>query len=246
VAVPRPVAFLAGATGGLGPAIARRLARDGFDLALATRRRAADARRLAAELGELGARTVVVTGDLGREAAARKAIERARRALGRLDALVLAVGDLHLGKPSATTAGDLRAQFASNVELPWTIARAGLPRLRRSPRARIVFFSMAGASALTGKRMLAAHAAARVALLVLARSLAREVASDGIVVAAVAPGVARTARSRREAVEPFLKAVPGGRAVTPEEVAATVSACLSEDAATWSGAEIPAALGFGL
>jgi len=246
VRTPRPVAFLAGATGGIGPAIARRLARDGFDLALATRRRPAEARALAIDVATSGARAIVVAGDLGREPAARRALEKTHRVFGRLDALVLAVGDLHLGKTSETTARDLRAQFATNVELPWTLARAALPRLRRSPRARVVFFVMSGVSALTGKRQVAAHAAAKTALLVMARSLALEVARDGIVVTAVAPGVVRTSRSRRAAVQPFLKAVPGGRAVTPDEVAAAVSACLSVDAATWSGAEVPAALGFGL
>ncbi len=244
-AARRPVALLVGATGGLGPAIARRLASDGFDLGLAFRSRSGDAGRLAIDLARAGARSVLVLGDLHSEARAREAISVVKEQLGRLDAVVLAVGDLHLAAASKTRPEDLAQQFRSNVEVPWRVALAALPSLRRSPRARIVFFGMAGASALRGKRQLAAHAAAKSALLVLARSLARETAKDGVVVLTVAPGVVRTPRSVPKAVDPFLRAVPGGRVVTPLEVAATVSVCLGPAADTWNGAEIPVALGFG-
>lgn len=237
-----------GATGGLGPALAHRLARDGYDLLLTARRRRRQCTALAREL--LAAhpqRSVeVLCGDIGDpKFAAEAAATAAQR--GALDAVVLASGDLFLGRPSRTSAKALRAQLESNLLAPWTAALAALPALRRSRSGgRIVFFGMAGAGLPTAKRAVAAHAASKLALLSMARSLAVEVARDGVAVWTVSPGVVRTARSTPESVEPFLEHVPGGRALAPEEVADAVAWCLSPGGATGTGGELPVALGFGL
>lgn len=241
-------AWLVGATGGLGPALAHRLARDGYDLLLTARRRRRECAALGRELrAAYPERAVEVRcGDIGDpKFAAQAAAVAARR--GALDAVVLASGDLFLGRPSRTPAKALRAQLESNLLAPWTAALAALPALRRSRLGgRIVFFGMAGAGLPTAKRAVSAHAAAKLALLSMARSLALEVARDGVVVWTVSPGVVRTARSTPDAVEPFLEHVPGGRALTPDEVADAVAWCLSPGGACGTGGELPVALGFGL
>src|SRR5262245_7673489 len=118
----RSVVLLAGATGGLGPSIARRLARDGHALLLVSRRRPAEATRLTREIEGEGGAARALRGDVGDAGFARRALAAAR-SLGSLEALVLAVGDLFLGAPSATAPEDLRRQLDSNVVAPWTIAR---------------------------------------------------------------------------------------------------------------------------
>jgi NAD(P)-dependent dehydrogenase (short-subunit alcohol dehydrogenase family) len=238
-----PVVLLAGATGGIGPAIARRLARDGFSLLLVSRRRLAEARALAREIGGQGVGARAIAGDVGDPAFAARAIAEAR-SLGSFEGVIAAVGELFLGSPSRTTPADLRRQLETNVVAPWTLARAALPALAWARNPRIVFFGMAGSG--TAKRTVAAHAAAKQALLMMARSLAREVAPRGIVVLTIAPGVVATSRSRRAAVEPFLRQVPAGRANTPEEVADAVAFCLRPEAAPLTGGELPVANGFGL
>jgi 3-oxoacyl-[acyl-carrier protein] reductase len=242
----RRVAWVAGATGGLGSAIARRLAEAGYDLVLSHRSRPAEARALALEAARCGVKTLVCAGDLLDAAFVDRAVNAVRRAFGRLDALILSVGDLHLGPASRTSPGDLGRQLRSNVHAPWALALGALPLLEKSSPSTIVFFGMAGTSSSTGKRQTAAHAASKAALLVLARSLARELAPKRITVLTVAPGVVKTARSSRAAVEPFRRAIPSGHVNTPEEVADVVLFAVSPAARPLTGAEIPVANGFGL
>jgi 3-oxoacyl-[acyl-carrier protein] reductase len=237
--------LLAGATGGIGPAIARRLAKDGFALLLVSRSRLREARSLAQEIESGGGRAVAMRGDAGDPAFARRAVAAAA-SLGSLEAIILAVGSLFLGSASETAPADLRMQLESNVVAPWTIARAALPALARARNPRILFFGMAGSGSPAGKRSVAAHAAAKQALLVMARSLAVDLAPRRIVVLTLAPGVVATRRSKRAAVAPFLRYVPSGRANTPEEVAEVAAFCLRPEAAPLTGAEIPVANGFGV
>lgn len=243
----RRTVLVAGATGGLGPAIVRRLSESqAFDLVLCQRRRVGVAGALAKRARALGARVLVQSGDLLDTAFVRRLAMNIRRSFGGLDAVVLAVGDLHLGPALATTSSDLGRQMRSNVHAPWNCVRATVGLLERRRGGTIVFFGMAGASAPVAKRRIAAHAAAKAALGVLARALARELAPKGITVLTIAPGVVKTPRSKRGAVEPFAPAVPAGRVNTPEEVAAVVEFALSKAARPLTGAELPVANGFGL
>ena len=123
---------------------------------------------------------------------------------------------------------------------------AALPLLARSRQATILFFGMAGVSNMTAKRQVAAHAASKAALLVMARSLARELAPRRIAVLTIAPGVVKTHRSTRASIEPFRKSIPAGLVNTPDDVAAVVEFALSPAARPLTGSELPVANGFGL
>jgi NAD(P)-dependent dehydrogenase (short-subunit alcohol dehydrogenase family) len=242
----RPVLILAGATGGIGPAIARRAAAGGWELLLVFRKRESEARALAREAAAIGARAECCKADLLHPGAADGVVRAAVEAFGRVDAVVLAVGDLFLGAPTETAPADLRAQLESNVVAPWSLALAAIPQLKKSPNARILFFGMAGAGSLRSRRLIAAHAVAKAAVLGLARSLASELARDGIVVLTIAPGVVKTQRSTKAAIEPFLHSIPTGHVNTPEDVAEAVMLGLAPTAAPMTGMEIPVANGFGL
>jgi 3-oxoacyl-[acyl-carrier protein] reductase len=105
-----------------------------------------------------------------------------------------------------------------------------------------VLFGQAGAANLSARRQTAGYTAAKAALLLLARSLAREVAGRGVTVNVVSPGA--VAGSRGPGLP--LRLVPSGRRPTAPEVAAAVAFLLSPEARSVTGAEIPVSGGFGI
>jgi len=237
----RARALLAGATGTLGRAIALRLAREGFDLALGYRTRAGEARSLARRCLRLGVRALAVESNLTARGGPSSLVRRTRRALGRLDAVVCAVGGIESGRAESLDGATLRSLLESNLEGPFALARAALPVFPRTG-GRIVFFGQAGASDLAPRRKTAGTTAAKAALLLLARSLAREVAPRGVTVNLVSPGAVEGARGPNLP----LRLVPSGRRPTADEVAAAVAFLLSPDARSITGADLPVSGGFGI
>jgi 3-oxoacyl-[acyl-carrier protein] reductase len=237
----RPVALLAGATGTLGGAIALRLAQEGFDLVLGYRTRAGEGRLLAERCRRRGIRALAIRSDLAARGGPAKLVARARKTFGRLDAVVCAVGGIESGRAESLDGSTLRSLLESNVEGPFALARAALPVFPKA-RGRIVFFGQTGASDLSPRRKTAGYTAAKAALLLLARSLAREVAPRGITVNLVSPGAVAGSRGPRLP----LRLVPSGRWPTAEEVAAAVAYLLSPEARSVTGADIPVSGGFGI
>lgn len=165
--------------------------------------------------------------------------------------IVVANAGAAMSKPfHRMEAADLRAMLDANLLTVFETFRAALPAMRERGAGRLV--AIASTASLRGDAYVSGYAAAKHAVLGLVRSLAVEVAREGITVNAVCPSytetpmlrrtvatiVARTGRSEAEAEAPLLARNPLGRFVRPEEVADAVLWLAGDGAAAVTGQAI--------
>jgi len=233
-------ALVTGSTRGIGRAIALRLARDGFTVALNYARDRAAADRTLDEIREASPASFAVQSDVatpeGAESAVRSAIER----LGRLDVLVNNVGPF-LERPLAqTTDAEWRRMIDGNLGSAFWCARAALPAMRAARRGCVVNVGALNAEVSPGMTHEApAYFVAKTALAMFTKSLARTEGPNNIRVNAVSPGFIETegyADWDEAAQSRWRSQIPLGRFGRPEEVAEAVAFLVSERAAYVSGA----------
>jgi NAD(P)-dependent dehydrogenase (short-subunit alcohol dehydrogenase family)/enamine deaminase RidA (YjgF/YER057c/UK114 family) len=235
--VSRPagrVAVVTGAGRGIGAATAKALADSGFSVVLAARTRD-QIERQAAELVAQGsqARPVVcdVTSESSVEALGRQAAE-----LGPVAVLVNNAGAAASMPVVRTTLDEWNRLMAVNATGAFLCTRTFLPGMLERRWGRVV--NLASTAGLSGGKYLAAYSAAKHALVGFTRSAAAEVAGSGVTVNAVCPGfvdtemteesvariVARTGRTRDEALAAALASAGQTRLIPAAEVAAAVVA----------------------
>ena len=175
----------------------------------------------------------------------QRAADRLLRA-GAPWAWVHAVGDFDERPALDTDPAFLEAMLASNLTSALVVARALAPAMAAAGRGRIVFFGAAGLERGAGARRAPAYFAAKAGLLVLARSLALDLAPRGVTVNMVSPGVIPHATSHAASQARMTPCVPAGRAGEPAEVAAAVQFLLSDASAYVTGVNLEVDGGLGL
>lgn len=182
--------LITGAASGIGRATAVQFRREGAAVALLDRDapRLAEACREAAQ-GEGPAATAVVA-DVTDDARVAEAVREAAEVLGGLDGLVGAAG-IDLLKPFCeTTLADWRSVLEVNLTGAFTVTSAALPYLRESGHGTIVH--VASGAALRPLAARTAYCASKAGLVMLAKTLAVDLAPDGIRVNAICPGIIET------------------------------------------------------
>lgn len=223
-------ALVTGASGGIGAAIAERLAASGAHLILHAHRNPVAAQSLAAKLIATGASAEVVVFDVRDRYATDAALEQVLLG-GAVDVLVNNAGRHDDAAFPAMSA----EQWHSVIDVALTgffnVTQPLVMPMVRQRRGRIVTIS--SVTALLGNRGQANYAAAKAGLHAASRSLALELASRNITVNVVAPGIIQTPMSAPHfSPEDIAKMVPVKRAGTPAEVAELV-AFLASDAAAY-------------
>jgi 3-oxoacyl-[acyl-carrier protein] reductase len=226
----------AGSPQGIGFATARLFAQQGAKIAItSTTQRIHDrAQELASQAEEVFA----FPADLCDHDRTRSLIEQVLARFGRIDVLVNNAGMTQIGNPeSAATVPfadlpekDWDYSIAINLKTTFNITKAVLPRMLQARYGRIVNVSSVTGPVLSNPRE-TAYSAAKAAMVGMTRSLALEVARQGVTVNAVAPGWIETASS----TGPELiagKNTPVGRAGRPDEVAVLI-AFLSHESASY-------------
>ena len=186
-----PVAFVTGASRGIGRAVALRLAADGYDVAVgyAEQTQAADA--VAEEVRRAGRRAITMPGDLARADVAGELVARVESELGAVDVLIANAGIV--SPPTGVL--DIRIEdwermLAVNLTAPFLLAQSAFGGMCERGFGRIVFIS--SVAAYTGGLVGAHYAASKAGLHGLAHSLARQGASAGVTVNVVAPALVDT------------------------------------------------------
>ncbi|MFE3837608.1 SDR family oxidoreductase [Pseudogemmobacter sonorensis] len=228
-------ALVLGATGGLGLAVARALLAEGATVTLAGR----DAGRLAAAVAEMPAewrgRADTVVADLADPAAAAVLAEGGRRRAGHVDILVNNSGGPPTGMPSAVDPAVMQAQYAQMVTPLVALTLQLLPAMREKGWGRILTIASSGVQQPIPH--LPISNALRSSLVGFMKTLAGEVAGDGVTVNVIAPGRIETDRVRAidkgvsdrsgKDVEEVRKAsaatIPAGRYGAPEEFGAVAA-----------------------
>jgi NAD(P)-dependent dehydrogenase (short-subunit alcohol dehydrogenase family) len=184
------VVCITGAAGGIGRAIAKAFAWEGADLALIDRN-ATGLEELAAALWATGVAVHTVVADLGTERGVREGMLAALAPFeGTLDILVANVGALHSGPFGDLESEQWQQCFVINFFTHVYACRVAVPLMRKRGGGYIVFTG--SDQALQPDAGLGPYAQAKAATHCFAKMLARELASDGIRVNVVAPGMTRT------------------------------------------------------
>jgi NAD(P)-dependent dehydrogenase (short-subunit alcohol dehydrogenase family) len=229
-------AIVTGGSRGMGLAIARRLLQSGATVTVwALQDAALDAARedLSAH-GAVRARAVDVSEEAGVEAGMQDAIA----AMGGLDILVNSAGisGPHVPLWQCSTA-DWRRVLDVNLNSAFFCCRAAVPHMMRAGYGRIV--NVASIAGKEGTPLLAGYSASKAGMIALTKTLAKELATTGVLVNAITPGPTRTemlANTPREQVRALLARVPMQRLLEPDEVAASVAWLVSSDCSFTTGA----------
>ena len=239
-------AIVTGSSRGIGAAVARVLAREGYDVCVNYVRDEAAAERVADDVRAAGRRAVAVRADTGREADVVRLFEAAESALGSVDALVNNAG-VSGGRSliEDVTAETLDAVFRINVAGYFLCAREAIRRMstKRGGRGGLIVNVSSIAADLSGAFDWVHYGASKAAVDTFTRGLALETARQGIRCNSVRPGMVDTEihwPGRMEAIAPT---VPLERIAAPEEVAEAVAWLLSDKASYCTGAHIDVAGG---
>ena len=230
---PRKRALVTGGSGDLGGALCRRLARDGLHVIVHANGNLARAEALAHEILSAGGSAEAIAFDVADGEASRAAIESLLQA-GPIQVVVNNAG-IHDDAPMA---GMSETQWKRVIDVSlhgfFHVTQPLLLPMARTRWGRIV--SVSSVAAVLGNRGQSNYAAAKAALHGASKSLAREMASRGISVNVVAPGVIE-GQMAADAFPPELikQTVPAARAGKPEEVAALVAFLCSDMAGYING-----------
>lgn len=220
------VALVTGAAQGIGRAIAERLAREGATVAVNGLRHDARVDEVVSVTGGLPA-----PADVSDPTAAREMVDLVERRIGTVDVLVVNHAYMTMAPLVEHDLEDWWRVVDTNLGGAFHLVQAVLPGMLRAGSGRIVLVSSEWG--VTGWPEATAYAASKAGLIALAKTLGRELAPQGIIVNAVAPGVIDTPQlevdakaagtTRDQIVKEYAETIPMGRVGRPEEIASAVA-----------------------
>lgn len=238
-------AFVTGGSRGIGRAVVRRLAAEGFAVGIDYLQAKEAAEALAAEICAAGGRALAVQADVSDRDAVTAAIGQVEAAFGPITCLVNNAGIAEQHQFQDIDSTFWHRIFAVNVDGAYHTIQAVLPSMIHRKAGTIV-----NISSIWGQRGAScevAYSATKAAIIGLTRSLAAELAPSGIRVNCVAPGVIHTDMVEvlgEDTLRSLAEETPMGRLGKPEDVAAAVAFFCREESAFVTGQVLTADGGF--
>lgn len=244
------VALVAAASRGLGKAVAWELAREGASVAICARGKE-DLKRTAEEIAhDTGARVLAIAADVTVAKEIADMVTAVIRRFDRLDILVNNAGGPPPGAFSTFSDQDWRAALDLNLLSAVRLSRAAIPHMRSNQWGRIINITSVAVKQPIPDLVLSNTT--RSGVIGLAKTLALELAQEGITVNSVCPGFTLTERVRRlaqaraeredktaeQVLSSYERQIPMGRMGRPEELAALIAFLASERAAYITGVAI--------
>ena len=233
------VAVITGGTRGIGLAVAKRLAQDGYDLLLTYRDDAAVADAAQSELANSGRVVEVLAADVATSDGAGATIEAAMQRLGGLDVVVNNAGITRDTLAMRMKDEDWDAVLDTNLKAVFRVSRAAIRPMMKQRFGRIISItSVVGASGNAGQ---ANYAAAKAGVAGMTRALARELGSRSITVNCVAPGFIETdmtANLPEEQQKALQSQIALGHLGKPSDIAHAVAYLASREAGYVTGQEL--------
>lgn len=229
-------AIVTGGASGIGRAVVLRLARAGaqvavFDLDLG------GATEVAELVCDAGGRAVAMPVDVSDSRAVNAAVAKARDVLGRIHILVHCAGIGGWSLVTELSDEQWHRMRAVNLDGTFFLARAVLPDMMDAQWGRIVNIA-SGAGQNGGGAGLAHYAAAKAGVIGLTKAMALEMASIGITVNAVSPGIVDTPINQNvpgDRMEELIQRIPMKRSGHPEDIAGACAYLVSEEAGYVTG-----------
>jgi 3-oxoacyl-[acyl-carrier protein] reductase len=219
------VALVTGASGGIGAAIAGRLAAAGAAVAVGYGHHPEPARALAGRIGAAGGRAVAVGGDLADPDAPGRLVDEAERALGPVEVLVANAGMGRRRTLDDLSADEWELTLAVNLRAPLLLLKRCVPGMRERGWGRVLL--MSSVAAFTGGLVGPHYAASKAGLHGLLHFVAAREAANGITVNAIAPALIEETAMLPGDPGDLAARIPVGRLGRPAEVAGLALAVLS-------------------
>ncbi len=238
-------ALITGATGGIGEAIALRLAKDGYNIVVCYNKNHEKAEELVKKIKTIS-NAIAIQADVSKGQDIERLFNESRAYFSKIDTVVTVAGVAHYGDFASTTEEIFDNVSGINFKgTALTIAHA-LKDMKKLSYGRIVAISSIWGEVGASQEVL--YSATKSAIAGLVKGLAKETAEDGITVNAVSPGVVDTAMLNHFSEtdkECLLSEIPCGRFAKPEEIASLVAFLCSPDASYVTGEIIGINGGFG-
>ncbi len=223
------VAVVTGASGGIGAAIADRLARDGFVVVVNYAGHAASAEAVVARIEAAGGRAVVAQADIADVQAVRHMFESTETAFGGVDVLINNAGVMNLATIAESDDALFDRQIAINLKGTFNTLREAAKRLRDGGRIVNLSSSVVGLLQPT----YGVYAATKAAVEAMTSILAKELRGRAITVNAIAPGPTATKLflngKPQEVIDRLAKLAPLERLGQPEDIANAVAMLVGPD-----------------
>lgn len=243
------VALVTGSGRGIGRAIAIRLAKDGFDVAINDIQKE-NAEKVAQEISNLGRNSIAIPADVSDREQVFDMVRQTESALGRLDVLVSNAGIAQVKLLAEVTPEEIDQLVAVNVKGVLYGIQAATEAMKKNKKGKII--NAASIAGHKGMGFLGLYSATKFAVVGLTHAAAEELAKYGITVNAYCPGIVGTDMwdliderlgtylnlPRGESLKKFSELITLGRVQTPEDVANFVSYLASEDSDYMTGQSI--------
>jgi 3-oxoacyl-[acyl-carrier protein] reductase len=245
----KKVAWIVGGATGLGVMIAKGLAEDGYHIAINYRNSKEKAEKLGEEIKNYGTEVLIMQGDVRNFTEVKKLVQKIVEYFGRIDVLICTAGPF-LFQPvllADTSEEQWRDMLDGNLSSVYACIKETLPLMRKQGWGRIITFGFSEAEQAPAWPGYAAYAAAKVGLVSLTRSLAREEAAHGITVNMICPGDIRHPYKESTIQEARGKTdyrTPIGRPGTGEDIARVIRFLVDPQSDFITGAIIPVTGGF--
>ncbi len=229
-------AIVTGGSRGIGAAIVRSLAADGFDVAIIYQGSVERAEKLAEEIKATGRNAIAVQCDVSSLENVEKMTAEVLEKLGSIDVLVNNAGKTKDGLIMRMTEEDFDSIIATNLKGAFNCTKAVTPVMMKARSGRIV--NISSVVGVTGNAGQANYAASKAGIIGLTKSAAKELATRGITVNSVAPGYVKTDMTEvlsDKVKEAILAQIPMKKCAEPEDIANVVSFLCSDKASYVTG-----------